>query len=165
MKKILFLMMLLVVATTAITAQNNNATLLQPAGRYIYYGDQAFNLKECVDFLSTRHQPAYETFQSGYKCYQAGWGLLGAGLGLDLIGSLVIAFGPEEGNDAMFYSGITCLGVGAAAILASIPTIFIGYARLNDGIDTFNMSQAASTPQAYWTIQGSQNGIGLALHF
>ena len=165
MKKIVFLMMLLVVATTAIIAQNNNATLLQPAGRYIYYGDQAFNLKECVDFLSTRHQPAYETFQSGYKCYQAGWGLLGAGLGLDLIGSLVIAFGPEEGNDAMFYSGITCLGVGAAAILASIPTIFIGYARLNDGIDTFNMSQAASKPQAYWTIQGSQNGIGLALHF
>ena len=165
MKKIVCLMMLLVVATTAITAQNNNATLLQPAGSYIYYGDQAFNLKECVDFLSTRHQPAYETFQSGYKCYQAGWGLLGAGLGMDLIGSLVIAFGPEEGNDAMFYSGITCLGVGAAAILASIPTIFIGYARLNDGIDTFNMSQATSTPQAYWTIQSSQNGIGLALHF
>ena len=51
MKKIICLMMLLVVATTAIIAQNNNATLLQPAGRYIYYGDQAFNLKECVDFL------------------------------------------------------------------------------------------------------------------
>lgn len=24
---------------------------------------------------------------------------------------------------------------------------------------------AGATPQAYWTIQGSQNGIGLALHF
>ena len=71
MKKILFLMMLVAAATT-IKAQNNNATLLQPAGSYIYYGDQAFNLKQCVDFLSTRHQPAYKTFQSGYKCYQAG---------------------------------------------------------------------------------------------
>ena len=166
MKKILFLMMLVAAATTAINAQNNNATLLQPAGSYIYYGDQAFNLKQCVDFLATtNHQPAYETFQSGYKCYQAGWGLFGAGLGMDLIGSLIMAFGPEEGNDAMFYSGITCLGVGVAALLASIPTIFVGYARLNDGVNMFNHAQAAATSQAYWTIQGSQNGIGLALHF
>ena len=164
MKKIIFLMMLVAIATT-IKAQNNNATLLQPAGSYIYYGDQAFNLKQCVDFLSTRHQPAYKTFQSGYKCYQAGWGLFGAGLGMDLIGSLIIAFGPEEGNAAMLYSGMTCLGLGAAAILASVPTIFIGYIRLNDGIDMFNHTQAAATSQAYWTIQGCQNGIGLALHF
>jgi hypothetical protein len=165
MKKIVFLVMMLVVATTATKAQYNNATLLQPAGSYIYYGDRAFNLKQCADFLSTRHKPAYETFQSGYKCYQAGWGLFGAGLGVDLIGSLIFAFAPEEGSTAMFYSGMTCLGVGAAAVLASIPTIFIGYARLNDGIDKFNMAQTGATPQAYWTIQGSQNGIGLALHF
>ncbi|MBQ5387849.1 MAG: hypothetical protein IIU55_02060 [Paludibacteraceae bacterium] len=166
MKKIVFLMMLALMASTAIKAQNNNATLLQPAGSYIYYGDQAFNLKQCVDFLATsNHQSAYETFQSGYKCYQAGWGLFGAGLGMDLIGSLIIAFGPKEGNDAMFYSGMSCLCVGAAAVLASIPTIFIGYARLNNGIDMFNHAQAGATPQAYWTIQGSQNGIGLALHF
>lgn len=165
MKKILFVMVLALMATTAIKAQNNNATLLQPAGSYIYYGDQALNLKQCVDFLSTRHQPAYETFQSGYKCYQAGWGLFGAGLGMDLVGSLIFAFAPEEGNAAMLYSGIACLGIGAAAVLASVPTIFIGYARLNDGIDQFNMSQSGAAPQAYWTIQGSQNGIGLALHF
>ena len=172
MKKIVFLMMLALMASTTIKAQSNNATLLQPAGSYIYYGDQAFNLKQCVDFLATsNHQPAYETFQSGYKCYQAGWGLLGAGLGVDLIGSIIIAFAPKAGetsqknSDAMFYSGMTCLGLGAAAVLASVPTIFIGYARLNDGIDMFNHAQTGATPQAYWTIQGSQNGIGLALHF
>ena len=68
MKRIFFFLMVFMMASTAIKAQNNNATLLQPAGSYIYYGDQAFNLKQCVDFLSTRHQPAYETFQSGYKC-------------------------------------------------------------------------------------------------
>ena len=165
MKKILFVMVLALMATTAIKAQNNNATLLQPAGSYIYYGDQALNLKQCVDFLSTRHQPAYETFQSGYKCYQAGWGLFGAGLGMDLVGSLIFAFAPEEGNAAMLYSGIACLGIGAAAVLASVPTIFIGYARLNDGIDMYNMSQVGAAPQAYWTIQGSENGVGIALHF
>ena len=173
MKKIVFLItMLVVVVVTTKAAETNtvaegstNATLLQPAGSYIYYGSQVFDMKECVEFLSTRHQAAYETFQSGYKCYQAGWGLMGAGLGVNLVGSLLVAFIPEEGNEAMLYSGLTCLGVGAAAVLASIPTIFVGYARLNNGIDMFNMAQTKSEPQAYWTIQGSQNGIGLGLHF
>jgi hypothetical protein len=165
MKKVLFLMMLSVMVSTVVNAQNNNATLLQPADSYFYYGDQVMNKKQCVEFLSTRHQPAYETFQNGYKCYQAGWGLFGAGLGVNLIGSIIIACGPEEGNAAMLYSGLTCLGLGAAAILASVPTVFIGYARLNKGVDMFNRSQAAATTQAYWTIQGSENGLGLALHF
>lgn len=65
MKKFVLFIMLALMAT-AIKAQSNNATLLQPAGSYIYYGDQAFNLKQCVEFLSTsNHKPAYETFQSG----------------------------------------------------------------------------------------------------
>ena len=166
MKKILFLVTLALMATTAIKAQNNNATLLQPAGSYIYYGDQAFNLKECVDFLSTtNNQAAYQKFQSGYKCYQAGWGLFGAGLGVDLVGSILVAFAPKDGNNAMFYSGLTCLCAGAAAVVASLPTLFIGYTRLDEGIDMYNMSQVGAAPQAYWTIQGSQNGIGRALHF
>lgn len=171
MKRIVFLLAMLVMATSVLTAQvlpavgSNNATLLQPAGSYLYYGDQVMTKKGCVDFLASRHQPAYEVFQSGYKCYTAGWLLMGAGLTVDLAGSLLIAFLPENGNSAMLYSGIACLGVGAAAILASVPTVFIGYARLERGVDMFNMTQVASTSQAYWTIQGSQNGIGLALHF
>lgn len=171
MKKIVFLMMM-VVMTTAITAQEfhptvvkGNATILRPAGNYLYYGDQVMNKKQCVDFLQTRHQAAYKAFESGYKCYQAGWALAGAGLGLDLAGSLLVAFAPVKENKAMLYSGDAMIIAGAAAILAAIPTVFVGYARMNKGIDTFNMAQAASAPQAYWTIQGSENGIGLALHF
>lgn len=171
MKKIVFLMMLLMMTTTAITAQvvstpvgGNNATLLQPAGKYLYYGDQVMTKKQCIDFLSTRNQPAYETFQSGYKCLQSSWGLFGAGLGLDVVGSILLAFVPEEGNPALSIPGDICVITGCVAVLASIPTYFIGYSRLNKGIDMFNMDQAAAT-QAYWTIQGSQNGIGLALHF
>ncbi|MBR5238649.1 MAG: hypothetical protein IKV26_08140 [Paludibacteraceae bacterium] len=172
MKKILFLMMMLMMATTAIKAQetttiegSNNATLLQVAGNYLYYGDQVMTKKECVNFLATRDQAAYKTFKSGLQCYNAGWGLVGAGLGIDLLGSILIAYAPVKDSSAMLYSGVTCIGLGAAAILASIPTIFIGYARLNNGIDMFNMNQAKSIPQAYWTLQGSQDGIGLALHF
>jgi hypothetical protein len=171
MKKILFLMMMVVIATTTMKAQLNyatvnvtNATLLQPAGSYIFYGDQMMNKKECVEFLSTRHQPAYEKFQSGMKCTKAGWWTLGAGLAVDLAGSLLVAYGPIKDNDAMFWSGASFIIAGGLAVLASIPTIYIGYGRMNQAIDMFNMSQV-SAPQAYWTIQGGQNGIGLALHF
>ena len=164
MKKIYFLIVF-VVAAVAIHAQNTNATLLQPAGSYLYYGDQVMNKKECMEFLSTRNQPAYETFKSGYKCTQAAWGLFGAGVGVDVVGTVLMTFGLEGKNDAMFFSGAGCVIAGGLAVIASIPTIFIGYVRLNRGIDMFNMAQTKSEPQAYWTIQGSQNGIGLALHF
>ena len=64
----------------------------------------------------------------------------------------------------MYFSFCAPYIAGGLAVISSIPTIFIGYARLNKGIDMFNASQAAAT-QAYWTIQGSQNGIGIALNF
>ena len=83
---------------------------------------------------------------------------------VDLAGSILWAFAPEENNEAMFYSGASLVIAGGLAVIASVPTIFVGYVRMNRGIDTFNMSQVAS-PQAYWTIQGSQNGIGLAFNF
>lgn len=165
MKKFFFLMMLLVMASTVMHAQNNNAILLQPAGSYLYYGDQMMDKKQCVEFLSTRHQPAYETFQSGYKCTQAGWGLLGAGFGVDVVGAVLMTIGLQGKNDAMFFTGAGCVIAGGLAVIASIPTFFVGYVRLNKGVDMFNMSQAAATSQAYWTIQGSENGLGLALHF
>lgn len=171
MKKILFLLIVLVVSSVSIVAQDlyttvggTNATLLQPAGSYLYYGSEVMNKKECVAFLKDRHQPAYEKFQSGYKCYQAGWSLFGAGLGFEFIGSMLLAFAPEN-NKAMTYSGDAFVIAGSATILASIPTIFIGYSRMNTGIDMFNMTQVNQAPRAYWTIQGSENGLGLALHF
>ena len=170
MKKITFLMIMLVMATTALTAQEvatlggNNATLLQPVGSYIFYGDQVMDKKECAEFLSTHNQPAYEKFQSGLKCTQAGWWTLGAGLAVDLAGSLLVAFVPEGGNDAMSWAGISCIVAGGLAVIASIPTIYIGYGRMDNAIDMFNVSQATA-PRAYWTVQGSENGVGLALHF
>ena len=169
MKKILFLMTMLAIATTAVKAQTGvtnrgNALLLQPAGSYIYFGNQIMNKKDCAEFLATCNQEAYKQFQSGFKCAHAGWWTLGAGLTVDLLGSILIAYAPDNNNDAMFWSGASCIVAGGLAILAAIPTIYIGHARMNRGIDTFNAAQV-SAAQPYWSIQGSRNGIGLALNF
>ena len=171
MKKILFILATLMMVTTTTKAQNslvinnqNNSTLLVPVGLDIYYGEQEMSKKECAEFLSTRHTPAYETFQKGLKCATAGWWTLGAGLAVDLAGSILWAYsGPKE-SDAMFYSGASLIIAGGIALIASIPTIYVGYNRIYRGVDMFNASQM-SKPQAYWTIQGSQNGIGIALNF
>ena len=67
-------------------------------------------------------------------------------------------------HDAMAISGISCVVAGGLAIIASIPTIYVGYGKVNRAIEMYNISQTTQ-PQAYWNIQGSQNGIGLALNF
>jgi hypothetical protein len=58
--------------------------------------------------------------------------------------------------------GFIC--AGGLAVIAAIPTIYIGYEKMNTAVDMFNVS-TATAPRAHWSIQGSQNGIGLALHF
>ena len=170
MKKIVFLIAMLVMATSAIKAQvvtpvgGNNATLLQPAGSYIFYGDQVMNKKQCAEFLSTHNQPAYEKFQSGLNCVKGGWWTFGAGLLADAVGGILWYYGEDKQNDAMSWSGLGFICAGGLAVIAAIPTIYIGYEKMNTAIDMFNVAQATA-PRAYWSVQGSENGVGLALHF
>lgn len=171
MKKILMLMAVLMMAAGAAQAQTTviiapSENLLIPAGSYIFHGDQAMNKQQCAEFLSTRHQPAYQKFQTGLKCVEAGWWTFGAGLAADLVGGLFWYYGEftEKKNEAMGWAGLSFICAGGLAVIASIPTIYIGYEKMNNAIDMYNVSQA-SQPQAYWTIQGSQNGIGVALNF
>lgn len=172
MQKIVISLLFILMATLHVQAQDmpatttNTPTLMQEAGNYYYYGNQVMNKKEYRDFLSTHCQPAYQQYQSGFKCYQAGWGLVGASLGIDLLGSILLVGNPRGGSDAMFTAGMICIGLGACGLLASIPTIFIGYSRMGKSVDTFNISQTKATaPQAYWSIETSPNSIGIALNF
>lgn len=173
MKKFFLSFILLAMATIMVQAQDAThqyAPLVEPVGNYYFCGNQAMNKKQYGEFLSTRCEPAYKKFQSGYKCYQAGWALLGAGLAVDLAGSIVWALAPEstpDGKASTFtIAGGTLVIAGSCAILASLPTIYIGYIRMDESADIYNVSQrtASSTP-AYWTVQGSENGIGIALNF
>ena len=165
----LFLCAMLVMAAAATQAQtviinSNNATLLQPVGSYIFYGDQVMNKQQCAEFLSTRHQPAYKKFQSGLKCVKGGWWTFGAGLLADAVGGVLWYYGDTSKNDAMAWSGLGFICAGGLAVIAAIPTIYIGYEKMDNAVDMFNVAEATA-PQAYWTIQGSQNGIGVALNF
>lgn len=172
MKKIILSILLVAISASMAQAQvvQKPAAHVEEVGSYYFFGENVMNRKQYMNFLSTRCQPAYEKFQNGYKLYQAGWGLFGAGLALDLAGSIVWAFAPETTSDGktspFTIAGGTLVIAGACAVLASLPTVFIGYARMEESVDIYNVSQrTASATPAYWTIQGSQNGIGIAYNF
>lgn len=176
MKKIILSILVVAISFTIAQAQVVGAPsaertpLVEQAGSYFFCGDRVMTKKQYGNFLSTRCTPAYEEFQRGYRCYQVGWGLIGAGLAVDLVGSIVWALAPEVTPDGktspLTIAGGTLVIAGGCAILAALPTVFIGYARMDNSVDIYNVSQrTASNTPAYWTIQGSQNGIGIAYNF
>lgn len=175
MKKIILSILFVAFSATMAQAQvvqttaAQHAPLVEQAGNYFFCGDQVMNKKQYGEFLSTRCQPAYEKFQSGYKCYKAGWATLGAGLAVDLVGSIVWAFTPESTTgevSGQMIAGASLVIAGSCAVLAALPTIYVGYIRMYESVDIYNVStRTASSTPAYWTIQGSENGIGIALNF
>lgn len=55
--------------------------------------------------------------------------------------------------------------VGAFSIVASIPTISVGYAKMHNSVDVYNVACTTAQVRPYWSIQTSNNGIGLAYNF
>ena len=61
---------------------------------------------------------------------------------------------------------ITILVVGASAFeIASVPLLVVGYHRMHSSADVYNVACATAQTKPYWTIQASDNGLGLALKF
>jgi hypothetical protein len=69
-------------------------------------------------------------------------------------------------------AGISFISIGAAATVASIPILGVGYAKkkkvaysLNNDLYVANNHSATNKPAVNLSVQSSQNGIGLALNF
>jgi hypothetical protein len=65
----------------------------------------------------------------------------------------------------LYKTGLALAWVGGALEIASIPCLIVGYVRMHRSVDTYNIDQAYNRPQAYWSIQTGNSGLGLALHF
>jgi hypothetical protein len=143
------------------TVKEKSFSLVSRSGNTYYYegnrmrGDdyELFLKKNCID--------AYEVYRKGNGIAAAGWTLFACGLGLDLgsaIGALI------AGNNAS--SEIIAFSiVGVCCEIACIPTLCVGYAKKHKSADIFNTQCANKTPQAYWSINASKNGIGIAYNF
>lgn len=156
--------------------QNDYQKVLTRSGNTYFYNGNAMNKKEYIEFLQPRCQSAWAKANSGYKTATAGWALLGVGVGLDLAGIIgVLACSTKTVNDA--YNGtynesnltgvsafVACYYVGAVCEIACIPTLIVGYTKMHNSVDVYNVSCTAQA-RPYWSVQAGQNGIGLALNF
>ena len=120
------------------------------SGNTYFYDGRSMRGRDYASFLSAKCQVAYAQYNSGHKTAIAGWVLFGVGLGIDLGFSWWLP-----------YSWIPALGLE----IACIPTLAVGYSKMHQSVDVFNSSCVNKKPTAYWSINASQNGIGLAYNF
>jgi hypothetical protein len=100
-------------------------------------------------------------YRSGNNTAIAGWVLFTVGVGLDL-GTAIGYLSTRKMSTTL--TALSCVGLGCE--IACIPTLIVGYKKKHKSTDIYNASCAKkSAPQAYWSVNASQNGIGLAYNF
>ena len=174
MKKILMILALVVnvmtlMAQEAMTTNTvEESILVERFGNTYYANDLVMNQRECAKFLKQNNIPIYKEFQRGLKQQRQGWVLLGVGLGLDCAGVLLTAFSPlaqtDEGFITMVGLGVTTLTAGVCCNAASVCLLAIGYSRMHDSVDMYNINQKYNKKISL-NLAASQNGVGLALNF
>lgn len=142
-------------STSTISANNSKPKeptykCVTRSGNTYYYDGRSMRGNDYASFLSKNCQAAYAQYNSGHKAAIAGWILFGVGLGIDLGFSWWVP-----------YSWIPALGLE----IACIPTLAVGYSKMHRSVDVFNSSCVNKKPVAYWSINASQNGIGIAYNF
>jgi len=171
MKKLFFILFFAAAAICVMAQEVEMITLGDPAnaiqdelisrdGNKYYFRGQWYNKDLMQEQLYNLNcVPAYRQFKNGNKMARAGWGLFGAGLALDVSGAiLTYAVGSEFGP--------LMSTVGGLCETVSVPLLVVGYCRMHDAVENYNMYAISnSRPRAYWSVNASQNGIGLAYNF
>ncbi len=147
--------------STPETPKQNNSIMLVRSGNTYYYGSNRMDIDATLKWLKEQNCPAaYEQFNTGLRTSKAGWGMLGSGLLLDTFGAIVYLLSGSE------IVGGLLMGFGGALEIACIPTLVVGYSKMHNTVDVYNAT-CGKTAQVkpYWSIQASNNGIGLAYNF
>ena len=117
-----------------------------------YHQGRFYHRSQMKEMLQNTCEAAYKQYRKGKKLSYAGWGLLAGGIVLDAAGIGLMAYGAE-------LSGEIVLGVGAAATVASIPTLLIGQYKINNAYKKYNKQNLALN------VGINSTGLGLALQF
>lgn len=177
MKRLFFILAAVMMAASVWAEEQQviyvQSTILLRSGNTYYYGQQEVMKKNQMLDWYARHncQAAYNEFAKGLKLAKAGWACFGIGLALDL-GSVVTAVayvannkGKNKSSDPAYLAAVG-LGIGAFAFeVACIPTLAVGYSKMHRSVDIYNVGCSTAKTRPYWTLQASQNGIGLAYKF
>ena len=142
--------------------KKKSSVMLTRAGNTYYYDNMVMGKRTMLEWLEKQNCPAaYNQFQRGYNTAQTGWVFMAAGLSFDLVGAILRGIRIEQG-----IPGIIFMALGGALELACIPTIAVGYSKMHQTVNVYNVScSTSSKPKSYWALQAGNNGIGIAYKF
>ena len=130
--------------------------------------------REYEQFLLQNCARAFNEYHSGKNIMVAGWTLLGYGVaGVFGFSALMANYDSRDYNQYVYSDAIagfvkaielTGLITASASAAASIPCLCVGYIKMHRSVELFNFS-CAHKQQAYWSVNASQNGVGLAYNF
>ena len=137
------------------------------------YGATQMDEEAFCKFLKNNNREAYLKYMKREQMIYAGWGLLAGGAIIAPVGAALMGWlnadnekrYSERGGDTTFYLSIGCMGIGAGALLTSIPIFCVANTKDKRAIKMFNEQNSAQEPEISLNLQASQNGIGLALSF
>ena len=149
----------LIISNSAKQKDNSTPKYVSRNGNTYYYDGRAMNEDSYSTFLQNNCPEAYNMFHQGSNTAYAGWLLFALGVGSDL-GSLIgyAIAGSTPVNTAFGIIGLGCE-------IACIPTLIVGYNKKHKSADVYNSSCARKSAQAYWSLNASQNGLGIAYNF
>ena len=160
------LVLILSFAVLALVSYGQEAVQPEPAQRCILrYGDRYVvagvtynNSTAFRNYLRNTNHEIFSQYNQGYKLGMAGWGLLAYGTVTGLTSVLwmrtqvVILTLPLQAT------------IGGLAMIAGISLLGVGYHKMHHSVRSYNSAHRPS-PQTYWSIQLSGNGIGVAYNF
>lgn len=137
------------------------------------YGATQMDEEAFCKFLKNNNREAYLKYMKREQMIYAGWGLLAGGAIIAPVGAALMGWlnadndkrYSEKGGDTTFYLSIGCMGIGAGALLTSIPIFCVANTKDKRAIKMFNEQNSVQEPELSLNLQASQNGIGLALSF
>ena len=146
---------------TSPAVANDDFTPVVRTGNTYMYGDLVMNNNSFEDWLKEQNcSAAYTQFSAGRKTANAGWALMITGLLMDITGTILAV----KVRNAPF--GYIFVGIGGALEIACIPTLIVGYTKMHNSVNVYNVScKSTAFVKPYWAVQASSTGIGLAYHF
>jgi hypothetical protein len=130
-------------------------------GNTYYYNGMCLEKDVYESFLQERCLSAYNQYRSGRGLAAGGWTMMGCAAGVGVFVGVCHGIFADETwfKPAIFWA------IPGVMTVTSVPLLIAGYNRMHRSADTFNSMCADKQPQVYWSINASQNGIGLAFNF
>ena len=146
-------------AASAVTVATNEP--VYRAGNTYILGKQTMDKYQYAAYLRNTCPAAYAKFHTGYTLSSVGWGLLAGGLALELSSAIMWWYSPNSyyGHYAAVNNFVG--GLGHTLTVASVPLLIIGYCKQHNSVGVYN----SSIGQPYFSLNASQDGVGIAFHF